>query len=154
MSAWTLNLSHCAVSPDCSAAVRAAWLFCPPHSLRHGGCLIEKIISLNTNIFYHDLIYWKTPSFDREKNRINRGKMCVAMYYTVRCESFRLLWWIFIYSYTSVPIGGRIWWMEGESVLRWHYYGPIGDGHISQHLRLSSIRHNESASSLRFWCQT
>ena len=81
MFAWSHWVSHGAVSPDCSAAVSAAWLLCPPPSLRHGGCLIEKIISLNTNIFYHDLIYWKTSSFDREKNRINRGKMCVAMYY-------------------------------------------------------------------------
>ena len=71
-----------------SAAVSAACLLCPPRSLRHGGCLIEKIISLNTNIFYHDLIYWKTPSFDREKNHSNWVKCVLLCVSTVNYLDF------------------------------------------------------------------
>ena len=68
---------------DCHLTSVAACLLCPPQSLRHGGCLIEKIISLNTNIFYHDLIYWKTLNLFIERKMLQLGKMCAAVYYWV-----------------------------------------------------------------------
>ena len=106
-------------------------------------------------IEYKHLLSWldlleDSISRSREKSR-QLGKMCVAVY----CESSRLLWWIFIYSYTSVPIRGRIWWMEGESVLSWHYYGSKGASHKGHHFRFQSCQMKDHAMlSMRCWCQT